>query len=137
GEGHADLDDVGTRLRQRLDDVERGFRIGIAGHQERDQRGATFTPEFGKTCVDAGGHNALFAARGRLLRTVFAETPPPPPPSPASGRGSSPRRADGPVLTPSAVLSLSRLRGRVRVGALSEGSMQTVVTSASCPSRFP
>ena len=56
GEGHADLDDVGARLRQRLDDVERGFGIGIAGHQEGDESRAALFCEFGEACVDAGGH---------------------------------------------------------------------------------
>src|ERR1019366_3872545 len=41
---------------------------------------------------------------------------------PASGRGGSPRQVDRTVLTPNAVHSLSRLRGRARVGALSADS---------------
>ena len=73
GEGHADLDDVGAGLRQRLDDVERGRGIGIARHQESDERRAALLLQFGKACVDTGGHDAAFAVlylsptgRGRL-----------------------------------------------------------------------
>ena len=61
GEGHADLDDIRARLRQRLDDVERGFEVGIAGHQEGDERRAAFALQFGKTGIDAGGHAAAAA----------------------------------------------------------------------------
>ena len=56
GKRHADLDDVGAGLRQRLEDVERRFGIGIAGHQEGDECRAALFGEVGKSCVDTGGH---------------------------------------------------------------------------------
>ena len=56
GERHADLDDVGAGRRQRLDDRQRGFRIGIAGHQEGDEPAAPFAGECREFAVDAGGH---------------------------------------------------------------------------------
>src|SRR5207244_12151704 len=55
-ERHADLDDVSAGLRQRLDDVERRFGIGITGHQEGDERRTALFGEFGKSCIDTGGH---------------------------------------------------------------------------------
>ena len=74
GEGHADLDDVGAGLRQRLDDLERGRRIRIAGHQEGDEGRAALFLQFGEACVDAGGHDAASAVlylspRGGRLRS--------------------------------------------------------------------
>src|SRR6266852_8101547 len=73
GEGHADLDDVGACLRQRLDDVERGRGIRIARHQEGNESRAALFLQLGKACVDAGGHSVAFAViylsptgRGRL-----------------------------------------------------------------------
>ena len=56
GERHAELDHVGARSGQRLDDRERGRLVGIARHQERHQRGAAFGFQRGKARVDAGGH---------------------------------------------------------------------------------
>ena len=40
---------------------KRGRRIRIAGHQEGDESRAALFFQFGKPCVDAGGHNAAFA----------------------------------------------------------------------------
>src|SRR6266851_122725 len=53
--------------------------------------------------------------------------------SPASGRGGALRRMDGTVLAPNAVHSLSRLRGRVRVGAVASTAVSTTFTNSILP----
>ena len=42
GKRHAELDDIGAGLRQRLEDRQRGVVIRIAGHDEGHERGAAF-----------------------------------------------------------------------------------------------
>src|SRR6185437_14571823 len=52
----AELDDIGAGLRQRPDDLERGCRVGIAGHDVGDKSRAAFLGELCKTRIDAGRH---------------------------------------------------------------------------------
>ena len=55
-EGHADFDDVGASLGQRLEDLQRNRRVGIAAHDESDERGAVFRAAIGETFFKASGH---------------------------------------------------------------------------------
>src|SRR6202012_5640439 len=57
GKGDAELDDLGARLRQRLDDFERCRGVGIARHHIGDKGRAALLLQLGKTCVNAGGHD--------------------------------------------------------------------------------
>ena len=72
GEGHADLDDVGARLRQRPDD--RRARL-----PDRDRRPSGRSPsaarpsrlQLGEAGVDAGGHSSSARQNFRDLRNVL------------------------------------------------------------------
>ena len=69
GERHAELDHVGAGLRQRLEDRERGLRVGIARHREGDERGAAFALQVREALIDAGGHlreRALGSTSGKV-----------------------------------------------------------------------
>src|SRR5690606_31053701 len=55
GERHAELDNVGSGLGQRLHDRQRCLEIGIATHEIGDQCRAIFLPQAGEKRVDAGG----------------------------------------------------------------------------------
>src|SRR6185369_3585812 len=55
----AEFDDVGACLGQRLDDIERGREIGIAGHHIGDEGRAPRFLELSETGVDTRGHLVL------------------------------------------------------------------------------
>ncbi len=67
GEGHAELDHVGARRRQRLGDRERRLGVGVARGDERHQRGAAFRLQRGEALLDTRAH-ADFLLRSSSLR---------------------------------------------------------------------
>ncbi|EGE58214.1 hypothetical protein RHECNPAF_334005 [Rhizobium etli CNPAF512] len=56
GKGHAEFDDVGPCLRQRLHDAERGVVIRIAAHEIGHERRTAIGLQLGKAFVHACGH---------------------------------------------------------------------------------
>src|SRR5262249_11411230 len=56
GERHAELDDIGSRLRQSFGDGKRSVVVGIACHGERHQRGAALLFQSRETFLDSRAH---------------------------------------------------------------------------------
>src|SRR5690606_39092145 len=76
GERHAQLDHVGTGVRQALEDAQRGGVGGVAGGDEGHQRCAVFRFQFGETVLQAA--HACFSCSPMWCITVCMSLSPRP-----------------------------------------------------------